>query len=89
MICHYCYPQSIKANQFVQFLEIIRSKSRNDTRLNILLDNCSIHKTKAVTDAATRLNINLIYNVPYKPEYNSIELLWAIAKQKFRARLLN
>ena len=55
-----------------------------DQPIRMLLDNCSIHKAKATRAAASQLNINLIWNVPYKPAYNGIEYVWKHVKQHFK-----
>ena len=40
----------------------------------ILLDNARIHHAIIVKDyLKTRLQLNLVFNVPYSPEYNPIE----------------
>jgi len=33
---------------------------------------------------AQRLKIDLLWNVPYRPELNGIEFVWSIAKRRFR-----
>lgn len=47
----------------------------------LLIDNCIIHKTKAVREYAKNHNIELIFIVPYSPWYNGIEEVWAMAKR--------
>jgi transposase len=32
-------------------------------------------------------NVKSIFNVPYKPDYNAIENVWAEAKKEFRKQL--
>jgi transposase len=49
----------------------------------LLLDNASIHKTKAVKQAATERGYELLYLPPYSPEFNPIELVFGVAKQHF------
>ena len=49
-----------------------------------LLDNASIHKTNQVKAVCQTLQISLIYNVPYMPQYNGIENFWALCKQGYR-----
>ena len=50
-----------------------------------MLDNASIHRSKATVDYAQTLDFTIIWNVPYHPEFNGIEYVWAIVKMKFRA----
>ena len=35
------------------------------------------------------MEINLIFNQPYYPQYNGIELFWSICKQKFKKAALS
>lgn len=48
----------------------------------VVLDNASIHKTKAVTAfVAGETRLSLCYLPPYAPELNPIELVWAYIKR--------
>ncbi|MEN4006915.1 MAG: transposase [Methanobacteriaceae archaeon] len=49
---------------------------KKEKRLNIVLDNYSVHKTKLVQKVAEILNINLIFLPPYSPDLNPIEDVW-------------
>ena len=59
-----------------------------DEPLNILLDNCQVHRSKKSLQASTELGIRLLFNRPYSPEFNGIELFWSIAKSKFKKAAL-
>jgi transposase len=53
----------------------------------ILLDNARIHHSKIVKEYTNKEGINMLYNVPYMPEYNPIEKVFSkikpiIAKKK-------
>ena len=50
----------------------------------ILLDNASIHKTKAVRALVHELGVELVYNVAYSPWFNGIETYWSQAKRIYR-----
>jgi hypothetical protein len=52
--------------------------------MTVLLDNCRIHMTNLVKNVARAFRIKLVFNVPYHPELNGIELVWAIAKKRFK-----
>ena len=49
----------------------------------LLMDNASIHKTKILKEIITEKNLNICYTPPYSPEFNPIELVFGIIKQKF------
>lgn len=46
----------------------------------LILDNCSVHKSKLVIDTLEECQIKYIFLPPYSPDYNPIELLWAFMK---------
>jgi len=74
---------SFKAIDFSNFLEKLADKVSHRP-LTVLLDNCSIHKARVSKTLAQRLKIDLLWNVPYRPELNGIEFVWSIAKRRFR-----
>jgi len=43
-------------------------------------DNASIHQSRIVREFTYANNIKVIMNIPYCPQYNAIEMLWALAK---------
>jgi len=51
----------------------IKEYSKKEKKLNIVLDNYRVHKTKLVQQIAEILNINLIFLPPYSPDLNPIE----------------
>ena len=61
--------------------ELIDSMN-NETRLNIVLDNARIHKSKVVAMVCEILNINLIFLPPYCPFLNPIEIVWRDTKRE-------
>lgn len=54
----------------------------------ILMDNCSIHKTKLVKDKMSLMNLEPLYIPPYTPECNPIENVFAVIKNRFRKQLI-
>ena len=52
---------------------------------SILLDNLSVHKDQRVLKLAKSLGITLIFQPPYSPEYNPIELAWNTIKSVVRS----
>ena len=45
------------------------------------MDNACIHHSKIVTEYIKNYNIKLIFNVPYSPEYNPIEIMFSKLKK--------
>ena len=50
----------------------------------LLLDNVSIHHSKLFKSYILTNNLNIIYNVPYSPEYNPIELMFSKLKKNVK-----
>ena len=48
------------------------------------MDNLPAHKNETVTKEMQRLGFKWIWNVPYAPEYNPIELDFSKVKQVFK-----
>jgi transposase len=55
----------------------------------IFLDNCRVHHSKKVDEFLKENKIEVIYNVPYGPEYNSIERVWAQFKAEFKKQKMS
>jgi len=83
MICFHARPKSFTAAAFQDFLQDLRDEIPSG-RLSVLLDNCSIHKARVTLAKAAELQMDLHFNVPYAPQFNGIEYVWNIAKQRFR-----
>ena len=84
----YFREKSIKSDDYIDFLMDLRHMTP-DQPLNILLDNCQVHKSRVSMAASKELGVNLIFNQPYKPEFNGIELFWAQCKHKFKKAALS
>ena len=63
----------------VSFLRDVMQENSN-SKIAVLWDNASIHKAKIVRDFMEANNIKSIMNIAYCPQYNAIEMLWALAK---------
>lgn len=48
------------------------------------LYNCSVHRSKRVIQFAQKSKLKLIFNVPYSPQFNGIETLCAILKDRYK-----
>ena len=88
LICSTIRPKSVNQDSFISFLELLRERTPAEQQLVVLLDNCSMHKSKKVAAYLTAANISVLWNVPYAPQYNGIELVWASAKKIYRDKVL-
>lgn len=60
---------TIKFNDFV-----IKDVIPNMKNKALLMDGCTIHKSKILRDCLKEADVKQIFNVPYSPQYNPIEL---------------
>ena len=58
------------------YLDFINQNKEYLKNRNLVQDNARIHHSKKVKDFCKDNNINLIYNPPYSPEFNPIELIF-------------
>lgn len=50
------------------------------------MDNCRVHHSKKVAKFLEENKIEAVFNIPYGPEYNPIERVWAQLKAEFKKR---
>lgn len=76
-------------NQFayIQFLYWIRYMHNNEP-LAIFADNLSVHLCANTMKACRYLNIKMIFNLPYSPDYNPIEMVFSQVKKIFKSERL-
>lgn len=70
------------ATTFIAFLHQLH-QDFPEKLLMLILDNCSIHKSKKVTHFLAKTSwVQLKHLAPYSPEYNPIERFWQWLKKK-------
>lgn len=80
-------PKSANGILFIEFINELLPKLTNERYL--LLDNARIHHTKQLKELINGTNYKLIYNVPYMPEYNPIELVFSKMKKYVKSKTNN
>ena len=73
-----------RSGEFLEFLRWLNETIYADAeRLYLFLDNCSIHKTRAVCDYLDdhRDRLTVIWNATYAPNLNDIERVWGQLKR--------
>lgn len=73
-----------RSAEFLQFLCWLNEEVYSDyERIYLFIDNCSIHKTKAVQTylAQHKDRLTVIWNAPYAPNLNDIERVWGQLKR--------
>ena len=61
---------------------------QDPSTFTVFLDNCRVHHSIKTREFMAANNIDAIYNVPYGPEFNPIERVWAQLKLVFKKRRL-
>jgi transposase len=72
----------------VIFLDFIKSIP-NIKNKYLFLDNARIHHSKIISSHVKENNIKLLFNVPYSPEYNPIEIMFSKLKKLVKDYKLN
>ena len=67
----------------VSLFERLRTYFGPDRKVAIFLDNATYHKSAIVKEAAVAQRIPLVFNAPYRPDLNGIELFWRKAKTTY------
>ncbi len=80
---YFIKPKSINSNSFIEFLELLL-QNNNPLQTVLFMDNCAVHRSRKVTEFCKLLGLQMIFNVPYCPQYNPIERVWAIAKNLYK-----
>lgn len=79
---------AIDQGSFARFLRQLRQKN-SSTRVCVFLDNLAVHRTKRIQELYKQLDMKVIFNVPYSPQYNPIEIVFSIVKGHYKKRRLN
>ena len=58
-----------------------------DEEIVLFGDNARIHRNESVTEAAADDNINMVFNIPYRPDLMGIEGVWRIAKDLYKREI--
>jgi hypothetical protein len=77
------YDATLFEDVVFKMLSSIRSDPQTKHHSVLLfMDNAPFHQHSRVRDACRHLKVNLLYNAPYSPWLNPIELLFSIVKRR-------
>lgn len=78
--------RSFKAVDVADMFAEIRKVIPKPQKLAIFLDNARIHSGDYIRELVKprRLDIRLIFNVPYRPDMMGVEFAWADIKRRYR-----
>ena len=79
------FPNSVNVSKFKIFIEELRAKNFLDD-ICIFFDNLSVHRSNAVRERLDELSIPYIFCSPYSPDFNGIEFVFSVFKNKLKRR---
>ena len=81
------FKNSVDIPKFKIYLEELRARYFFDD-ICIYMDNLSVHRSLAVRERLDELSIAYIYSPPYSPDFNGIESVFSIFKNKLKKQRL-
>lgn len=75
--------KGIKTNDFNNFMLKLHRMDKENKNV-YLLDNARVHKTKSFNKIKEEKKLNIIYNAPYKSEYNPIEYVFSLLRKQIQ-----
>ena len=81
---HRVFEFSVNVDRFIEYLDGLRA-ANGEEKICIFMDNLSAHTSERSKQAMRDRGFRWIYNVPYMPIYNPIELTFAMVKRHFKA----
>jgi transposase len=81
------HPKAINSDLFFEIINRI-AESLGGRDFPLFFDNLSVHKTNEAKHLFEKLNITFIFNVPYCPQFNSIESYFSQLKATYKKLVL-
>ncbi|MAJ97176.1 MAG: hypothetical protein CMI56_00990 [Parcubacteria group bacterium] len=75
---------SVNVEKFQEWLTGLRASTEGE-KICLFLDNLSAHTSERAKAAMREHGFRWVYNVPYSPDYNPIELVFSQVKANFKA----
>jgi transposase len=82
IIYYEIYNKAVSGITYISFIKNLINISGN--YYTLLMDNATIHKTKKLNKFVNENQIKILYNIPYNPETNPIELLFGSLKRMIK-----
>ena len=81
---HYqVYDKSVDKYKFAEYLDELYVPNKHES-IVLFLDNLGVHKSGLVIEKLDELGIEVLYNVPYQPDYNPTESCLSKIKNFYR-----
>ena len=78
------YKKSVDTPKFLLYLQKVRT-ANGERPIGLFMDNLSAHTSERSKQAMRDRGFRWIYNLPYMPVYNPIELSFSMVKRNFRS----
>lgn len=75
------HKENISGDKYLQFIRELNYRNKGKC---LLMDNAKIHHTKKLKEYIKKKNINVLYNIPYCPEFNPIENVNSMIRNEVR-----
>ena len=89
LLAHYYNNQSIGTNEFIIFMkELVENLGEEETKNSIfIMDNASYHVSKKTKIYYKEAKLKILFNCPYKSDFNAIELVFNLIKNNLRKEI--
>ena len=81
------FEHSVNKEKFKEFITKLREKYQDDN-LCLYFDNLAVHRSKEVRDHLNQNLIPYVFCPPYSPDFNGIENVFSIYKNKLKRERL-
>ena len=81
---HYrIFKKSVNKEKFTEYLDELYIANKHE-KIAIFADNMAVHRSHEVIGKLEELDIDIIFNVPYSPDYNPCESCLSIIKNLYK-----
>ena len=82
------YSSAVNSELFVEFVKKLVDL-RHKEPMALFMDGAKFHTSKFTREQLKLLNVRVIMNVSYHPQYNPIEGCFSVVKKHFKRKRLN
>ena len=83
---HIVQQNSFKKEDFIKCIKLVKKKFKWDD-IVLFGDNARIHRNASAIEAANSEDVEIMFNLPYRPDLVGIEHVWRIAKDIYRKEI--
>ena len=69
------FNQAVKTDDFIVYLRLL--KQYNPVKLALFMDQLAVHRSQDVRRVCGELDIAILFNVSYSPQFNPIESVFS------------